>query len=73
MERAGAGAAGLKEGRGRKTADNLSALGWEHINLTDDYTWRQSKQVEEGRKVSATSDARRARSARFCPFREPSL
>jgi hypothetical protein len=21
-------------------------LGWEHINLTGDYAWRQSKQVE---------------------------
>ncbi len=28
---------------------HLSPLGWEHINLTDDYIWRQSKQVEKGK------------------------
>jgi TnpA family transposase len=27
---------------------HLSPLGWEHINLTGDYTWRQSRQVERG-------------------------
>jgi TnpA family transposase len=27
---------------------HLSPLGWEHINLTGDYIWRQSKQVEQG-------------------------
>jgi TnpA family transposase len=26
----------------------LSPLGWEHINLTGDYIWRQSKQGEQG-------------------------
>lgn len=26
----------------------LSPLGWEHINLTGDYVWRQSKRVEQG-------------------------
>jgi len=26
----------------------LSPLGWEHINLTGDYVWRQNKKVEEG-------------------------
>lgn len=25
---------------------HLSPLGWEHVNLTGDYIWRQSKQVE---------------------------
>jgi hypothetical protein len=24
-------------------------LGWEHINLTGDYIWRQNKQVEQGK------------------------
>ena len=27
---------------------HLSPLGWEHINLTGDYSWRQNKQVEQG-------------------------
>ena len=31
-----------------KLLPRLSPLGWEHINLTGDYTWRQSKQVEQG-------------------------
>ena len=26
----------------------LTPLGWEHINLTGDYSWRQNKQVEQG-------------------------
>ena len=26
----------------------LSPLGWEHINLTGDYVWRQSKRAEQG-------------------------
>ena len=26
----------------------LKPLGWEHINLTGDYSWRQNKQVEPG-------------------------
>jgi hypothetical protein len=26
----------------------LSPLGWEHINLTGDYVWRQSKASEAG-------------------------
>ena len=28
---------------------HLSPLGWEHINLTGDYVWRRSRNVEEGR------------------------
>jgi TnpA family transposase len=28
---------------------HLSPLGWEHINLTGDYIWRQSRQVEQGK------------------------
>jgi len=35
---------------------HLSPLGWEHINLTGDYIWRQNKHVEQGR---------------FRPLREP--
>jgi hypothetical protein len=27
----------------------LSPLGWEHINLTGDYVWRQSRNADEGR------------------------
>jgi TnpA family transposase len=26
----------------------LSPLGWEHINLTGDYIWRQNRKIEEG-------------------------
>jgi TnpA family transposase len=26
----------------------LSPLGWEHINLTGDYVWRQSRKIEDG-------------------------
>ncbi|WP_407224951.1 hypothetical protein [Enterobacter kobei] len=26
----------------------LSPLGWEHINLTGDYVWRQSRRLETG-------------------------
>ncbi len=28
---------------------HVSPLGWEHINLTGDYSWRQNKQVEKGK------------------------
>jgi TnpA family transposase len=28
---------------------HLSTLGWEHINLTGDYIWQQSKKVEQGK------------------------
>jgi TnpA family transposase len=28
---------------------HLSPLGWEHINLTGDYVWRQNKKVEKGK------------------------
>lgn len=28
---------------------HLSPLGWEHINLTGDYIWRQNRQVEQGK------------------------
>jgi hypothetical protein len=27
----------------------LSPLGWEHINLTGDYVWRQNRRVDEGK------------------------
>ncbi len=27
----------------------LSPLGWEHINLTGDYVWRQNPKVEKGK------------------------
>jgi TnpA family transposase len=32
-----------------KLLQHLSPLGWEHINLTGDYIWRQSRQVEQGK------------------------
>ncbi len=32
-----------------KLLPHLSPLGWEHINLTGDYIWQQSKQIEQGK------------------------
>ena len=29
--------------------EHLSLLGWEHINLTGDYVWRQNRRVESGK------------------------
>ena len=29
--------------------EHLSPLGWEHINLTGDYVWRQKRRVESGK------------------------
>lgn len=39
---------------------HLSPLGWEHINLTGDYLWRQDRLVEEGkfRSLRTYSDQR---------------
>jgi hypothetical protein len=41
---------------------HLSPLGWEHINLTGDYIWQQSKVVEQGefRPLRAFVEASRA-------------
>lgn len=27
----------------------ISLLGWEHVNLTGDYVWRQSRMIEQGK------------------------
>jgi hypothetical protein len=39
--------------RGATIDENLlqhvSPLGWEHINLTGDYFWRQTRRVENGK------------------------
>jgi hypothetical protein len=32
--------------------ENLSPLGWEHINLTGDYLWRSSAKIGTGRRCS---------------------
>jgi hypothetical protein len=32
-----------------KLLPHLSPLGWEHINLTGDYIWRQNELVENGK------------------------
>jgi TnpA family transposase len=32
-----------------KLLSHLSPLGWEHINLTGDYVWRQNKQIGQGK------------------------
>jgi len=48
---------------GKDVDDNLlshlSPLGWEHINLTGDYLWRQSKQIKQGnfRPLRTLADA----------------
>ena len=34
---------------------HLSPLGWEHINLTGDYVWRQSRKIEKGKYRSLRS------------------
>lgn len=47
----------------------LSPLGWEHINLTGDYLWRQSARLSAG-KVSAAAAGSWGLSVRFCPFSE---
>jgi hypothetical protein len=31
-----------------KLLPHLSPLGWEHINLTGDYIWKQNKRLEKG-------------------------
>ena len=31
---------------GEYLLEHLSPLGWEHINLTGDYVWRQNRRVE---------------------------
>jgi Tn3 transposase DDE domain len=33
----------------------LSPLGWEHINLTGDYIWQQSKSIQQGKFRSLRS------------------
>jgi hypothetical protein len=33
---------------GDNLLEHLSPLGWEHINLTGDYVWRQNRRVESG-------------------------
>ncbi|WP_042687021.1 Tn3 family transposase, partial [Candidatus Glomeribacter gigasporarum] len=38
-----------KQSVDRKLLPHLSPLGWEHINLTGDYIWRQHKLVEQGK------------------------
>jgi hypothetical protein len=35
--------------------EHLSPLGWEHINLTGDYVWRQNRRVESGKSHSTCS------------------
>jgi len=43
---------------------HLSPLGWEHINLTGEYAWRQSKQVERGKFRALRPLQRRIEAAR---------
>lgn len=49
LERAVAGLAAHGHVVDEALLPHLSPLGWEHINLTGDYLWRQSKQVERGK------------------------
>jgi hypothetical protein len=48
---------------------HLSPLGWEHVNLTGDYVWRQNKRVEHG-QIQNSATTRGGLSVRFFPFRE---
>ena len=45
-------AVGTLQNQGRPLADawfqHISPVHWNHINLTGDYSWRQSKRVEKG-------------------------
>jgi Tn3 transposase DDE domain len=45
-------AIGLLQQKGRTISDDLlvhlSPLGWEHINLTGDYTWQANRRVAKG-------------------------
>ena len=36
----------------------LSPLGWEHINLTGDYVWRQNRKVEDGQFLPLRSSGK---------------
>jgi hypothetical protein len=46
----------------------ISPLGWEHINLTGDYVWRQNRRVESGK--FRPLDQFPFLNVRFFPFRE---
>ena len=46
---------------------HLSPLGWEHINLTGDYRWRQSK-TGRARQVPAATEAQRGLAYDFSRF-----
>ena len=39
---------------GDNLLEHLSPLGWEHINLTGDYVWRQNRRVETGISTPST-------------------
>lgn len=49
LERATQALRDAKQSVDRKLLPHLSPLGWEHINLTGDYIWRQHKLVEQGK------------------------
>jgi hypothetical protein len=53
-----------------KLLPHLSPLGWEHINLTGDYVWRQHKLVEQGKFRPLRIGCSPRLSVRFFPFRE---
>jgi hypothetical protein len=53
---------------GDNLLEHLPPLGWEHINLTGDYVWRQNRRVESG--YSDPSDPFSFLNVRFFPFRE---
>ncbi|WP_028455993.1 Tn3 family transposase [Chitinilyticum litopenaei] len=48
LERATQALRAAGNGIDEKLLQYLSPLGWEHINLTGDYVWRQSRKVEDG-------------------------
>jgi TnpA family transposase len=53
---------------GHSLLQHLSPLGWEHINLTGDYVWRQSPTLAQG--SSGHCDRWPSLSVRFIPFSE---
>ena len=50
---------------------HVSPLGWEHVNLTGDYVWRQDRRVERGKFRPLERSPRL--SVLYIPFREVTL
>ena len=47
---------GMEDNIDRNLLSHLSPLGWEHINMTGDYIWQQSRMVEKGKLSPLRTD-----------------